>query len=124
MGDVITFPAGRMRLPDEGSPEAARLDQIAATVRAGTGCTAERADFVAARVMRAHRGGGNRMRRAVDVPERGDEQTLSHFVRCVIGPALESLFPAGGHFPTVRAEVRDDAEHGRVVSIIVDDDRL
>ncbi|WP_158859727.1 hypothetical protein [Rhodoplanes serenus] len=53
MGDVITFPAGRMRLPDEGSPEAAWLDQIAAIVRAGTGCTAERAVFVAARVMRA-----------------------------------------------------------------------
>ncbi|CAL8974474.1 hypothetical protein RHODGE_RHODGE_03312 [Rhodoplanes serenus] len=52
MGDVITFPDGRMRLPDEGSSEAARLDQVAAIVRAETGCTAERADFVAARLMR------------------------------------------------------------------------
>ncbi|MTW19371.1 hypothetical protein GJ689_24575 [Rhodoplanes serenus] len=56
MGDVITFPAGRMRLPDEGSPEAARLDQIAAIVRAETGCTAERADLVATQVMRAIEG--------------------------------------------------------------------
>lgn len=52
MGDVITFPDGRMRLPDEGSSDAARLDQIAAIVRAETGCTAERADLVAAQVLR------------------------------------------------------------------------
>lgn len=58
MGDVITgrFPAGRpfdgVRLPAQAdAAPTSRRDQIAAIVRAETGCTAERADFVAAQVM-------------------------------------------------------------------------
>lgn len=56
MGDVIRFPAGGpfegVRLPAQTAGEQlGRLDRIAAIVRTETGCTAERADFVAAQVM-------------------------------------------------------------------------
>ncbi|MTW19387.1 hypothetical protein GJ689_24665 [Rhodoplanes serenus] len=60
MGDVIRFPAGRpfegVRLPAEGSAEGNRLDRAAAVIRAETGCTAERADFVAAQVLQVLEG--------------------------------------------------------------------
>lgn len=61
MGDVIRFPVGGpfegVRLPAQTAGEAATepagpRDRVAAIVAAETGCSAERADFVAAQVLR------------------------------------------------------------------------